>query len=586
MKYELFFQNPSSQLIHIKLNSVGEEMPIRFHLPKWRPGRYELQQFDRLVSDFSALDNEGNSLPVHRVSTHAWEVSAPKGQAFSLEYNFYADRPDGGGSWFDAEYIYINGVNLFLYRKDQMLNPHELFLHISDEVEIACGLEREGNLLKAKDFHQLVDAPILASPSLHHTIYYTNDIPLHLWFAGQCKPDFERLTHDFELYSQAQMDMFGEFPVDEYHFLFVARPIHSRHGVEHYNSTVIAMGPGPLLMTPPYYESLMEIASHELFHTWNVKALRPAEMYPYDYDRENYSSLHYVTEGITTYYGDLMLWKGNFWGFGRWIQSINGELQTHFHKGGKDFVSLTEASFGSWTNGYHSEGIPNRKISFYTKGYLVAFLTDLEIRRRTANKYCLDDVVAQMYHQVAKNNRGYTKTDYLETLERFGGSSFEDFFQKYISGTESLVPALEEAAAYYGLHLSFRPLTSQSEARFGLKLDPTQYLPKIENILPNSPAEKAGLAKGDEIVSLNGLKANQNIQKIIQYFDQDEMIEVHYFHHGELQATYLLPDNSFAGQMPQFQILGDPNERQKENRKQWQSVKKYRVANVEESHKA
>ena len=579
MKYELFFDNYASQCINIKITSKGTEYPICFHLPKWRPGRYELQQYDRLVSDFEAIDEAGVPINISRIGTHQWEVNAKPGETFHLQYSFYANRPDAGGSWLDEDFIYINGINLFLYTSETLLSPHELMLHIPSDYQIACGLEGSANHLKAQDFHQLVDAPLLAGKNLQHDEYEINGIPLHLWFAGECKPDFAKLKHDFGLFSQAQLDLFGEFPVPEYHFLFVARPIHARHGVEHYNSTVIAMGPGPQLMNPGYYESLMEISSHELFHTWNVKALRPKEMYPYDYGRENYSQLHYVTEGITTYYGDLMLWKGKYWALGRWIQSINGELQAHFKKGGKDFVSLEAASFGSWTNGYHSDGFPNRKISFYTKGYLVAFLTDVEIRRRTSNQYCLDDVIKQMYHQIAKADRGYTHSDYQGIIEQLCGSSFEDFFQKYISDTEDLLPALQETADYFGLNLKLVPLSTPGEAQFGIQIDSYQIPIQIENVLPGSPADKAGLTRGDEVVALGGIKVGADWEKVVQYLAQEEEVEIHYFHNAKLNAAILKPNETFTGKMPQFQISGNPNPIQKRNLELWQSVKKH----VEES---
>ncbi|RMG62790.1 MAG: M61 family peptidase, partial [Bacteroidetes bacterium] len=394
MTYTLTFARAAEQLIDVQLEAELPGGPSTFRLPHWRPGRYELQHYARNLGDLRAETLDGTPLSLTQLATHAWEITLPEAASIRLCYVYYATQPDAGGSWFDHDQIYVNGINLFLYRQETIEAPCNLRLQLPAGYQVGGGLPGPGPEYAFADFHQLVDTPFFASPDLIHHQFVAAGIPTHLWFMGACQPDLPRIEADICAYTEAQVQLFGTFPVADYHYLYLMLPHRFRHGVEHHNSTVITMGPGYRLMEPAFYRSFLEISSHELFHTWNVKALRPADMWPYDYRQENYSRLHYITEGITTYYGDLMLWKAGLWTLDEWLTSINGELQRHYKMGGHDRISLEEASFRSWTNGYSAEGIPNRRISFYTKGYLVALLLDLRLRLLTEHVTSLDQVMA------------------------------------------------------------------------------------------------------------------------------------------------------------------------------------------------
>lgn len=574
MKYYLAFKYPTEQLISVKVASIGTQSPVIFHLPKWRPGRYELQRFDRRVTDVSAVSGNGRPLRISRLTTHSWEVEAAQGEVFFLQYAYYADVLDGGGSYFDKDRIYVNGINLLMYREELLDEPCELFLNLPGEgYEVACGLPKVADHWLAKDFHQLVDAPFLAGRDLQHHVFDVKGVKTHLWFQGECQPDFRKLEKEFRAYSEAQIALFGEFPVPEYHYLVVVRPDLFRHGVEHYNSTVIAIGPGHRLSQKELHRAFLEVCSHELFHTWNVKAIRPKEMLPYDYGQENYSRLHYMTEGVTTYYGDLMIWKGGGWKLSQWLNSLNGVLKRFYFRGGKDTISLSQASMESWINAYNLSGAPNRQISFYVKGSLVTFLMDIEIRRLTRNEYAFDDVMHALYHDFAKKGMGYGEADVKNIIAKLTGQDFSDFFDRYIDGTTDLEPALQAAGTYIGLELFKEPFESLAIAFWGMEVNEKENpLATIENVYPNSPALQAGLSKGDEIISLNGQKVNGNLEQLIQYYGADQEIEIHFFHLGKLHKTQLARQNYFR-YIPQFVEVPDPTRRQLENRFRLQQVK-------------
>lgn len=570
MKYILSFLQPTEQLIRVEIQGVSNsENPI-FQHPKWRPGRYEVQRFDKLFADVKAFDEKGETLLVQQISTHEYKIQLAAGQKFSLQYHFYANQRDSGGCVFDSNGIYINPCNLFMYQNENFDEACEWQMNIPAHYQIACGLKREGNTLYANDFHELADSPLFASDNLLHHIFQVKDLTVNLWFMGECKPDIAKIEADFGAYSAAQIALFGDCPVSEYHYLLLMLPYRFRHGVEHQTNSVNTFGPAYTLMKKDHYESFLELCSHEFFHTWNVKYLRPADMYPYNYSKENYSHLHYVTEGVTSYYGDVMLLKSGLYDIKRFVDNINNELADHYAMGGKDYISLETASFKSWINGYGVDmGIPNRRISFYTKGYLVAFLLDYEIRKASNDAYSLDNVLYDMYQNIAKRDkRGYTKEDYKETAERYAnGKKLDEFFAQFIEGIASLDEKLKEAGEYFGLKLHYKAASAPADNLFGLQLNGNF----VQNVLPNSPAAKAGIGKFDEIMAVNGYKAAL-VEDLFAYYKDDAEIKVHFFHNEALKEVTLTNSETYRTQIPYWKVE-KADEQVEKRRESWLSIR-------------
>lgn len=587
MHYTLDVSSSIQQCIRVSLTTHCEKGGQIFHLPKWRPGRYVFQEYERLITDVEAWNDEEQKLPIVKLGTHSWEVQCPESTTLTISYLFYCNNSDAGGSYLDQEGLYVNGINLFLYQEEKIDEACTLDLPLPEDYEIGGALRKQGESYYFDNFHQLVDTPFFAGRKLIKHEFEVAGIPMFLWFQGDCKPALGKMEEDIRAYTEAQLKMFAEFPVQEYHYLYVMLPYPYRHGVEHYNSTVIAMGPGHRLMQSPMYKSFLEISSHELFHTWNVKALRPADMYPYRYDERNYSKLHYITEGITTYYGDLMLWKSQVWNIKQWLDAINGELRRHYSMGGKEFISLEQASFDSWVNGYTTEGIPNRRISFYTKGNIVSMLIDGKIRKATRNQASLDTAVGLLYHRVTKDNRGYTKEDYIKALEDVSGESFTEFFDKYISGIADLQEALAEMGDYMGLKLIESPPERLEQIVWGLKSSNLSEMGvKIESLLPASPLALAGLNKGDEIIAINGKKIKKDLEHLLGYFAEESEVELTYFHRNKLYqvSVPLIVQKRFM--VPQFMPLANPSSEQLVNRASWQKVELFQPSKYVEEEKA
>jgi predicted metalloprotease with PDZ domain len=570
MQYNLSFEHPHQHLVRVNLSLSPAEQSQTLLLSSWRPGRYELAPYAENICDFEAKTASGKPLTITKTAYNAWQIAPSANEAILVSYKYLAIDRSAGASNFDSTQIYLNPINLLVYVEGTINEPCEVQLHLPSDYQLACGMRREGNTLFAKDFHELADCPLFAAADMQCLTVNKNGIDFHLWFLGQVRPDEVQVKSDFSKFISAQIKLFGAAPFDVYHFLFQMRDDAFYHGVEHQNSTVIALGPAIMLMHPDLYEEFLGVSSHELFHAWNVKAIRPVDMQPYRYGGQNYSRLHYVTEGVTTYYGDLMLLKSGVWDLQHFLKVFNNSaVKRAFNTDGWKHISLEEASFDSWVNGY-KDAIPNRKISFYNKGALVAFLLDWRIREATSNARSLDHIMVQMWEQFGKTGKGYTRQDYQSIAESVSGLNLNDFFAQFISGTVPLFAELEKAANYFGLFFISMPYASHSLRLFGFSFETST---EVKQIFEGSPAEIAGLEKGDRIVAVNGRETtNSNLELVLGFFANENEVTFSLFRQSRLHQVVLKQTADWIGVNYGFAENAAATPAQLQNRKSWMEL--------------
>ncbi len=523
MHYHISYQNPHSHYIDInfEINDIQSDK-IKIQLPAWRPGRYELANFAKNIQKWEALDSSGNVLKSKKLKKDLWEVECKGLDSVSIRYNYFANELNAGSTFLDAKQLYINGVNCFLYVPDRINEPCSMSLDLPENYQIACGLNSiEKFQFEAKDFHELVDCPLIASADLIHETYKIDTTTFYLWFQGECKIDFDTLIKDFKTFSKKQMELFQGFPTKEYHFLFQILPHKAYHGVEHSNSTVCLLGPSYQLMDKNgMYKELLGVSSHELFHTWNIKRIRPVEMWPYDYSQENYSRLGYLAEGATTLYGDLMLLRSKVFTLEEYFETFNQLLDRHFNTAGVLNLSVADSSFDTWLDGY-TAGIPNRKSSIYTEGALITFMLDMIIRKQTDNQKSFDEVILSFYQDFYLKNKGISEKDYFSTVNDISTVDNQKFFENYVNGFEDYTAALKEALNQIGLTYDALAPDNLYEAHLGFKIVENDRKFNVTAIYPNSVAEKAGLAIGDELISINSYTVGSDFNDWCQYFKAD-----------------------------------------------------------------
>ena len=441
-------------------------------------------------------------------------MAGAAGRTVRVRYNFFARQMDAGGSWLDENQLYLNPVQCLLYAEGREQEGCELRLELPETWQLACGLPHTAaNALAASNFDELADSPLIASPTLVHQQYEAGGLPFHIWVQGGAALNWPRILADFKAFSEEQLQLFGGLPVADYHFLNQFLPYKHYHGVEHHNSTVIVLGPAEQLMQESLYKELLGVSCHELFHTWNIKSIRPAEMVPYDYRRENYFRTCYVAEGITTYYGEYLLARAHVRTPDQYFAELDTVLAKHYADAGGDNLSLADASMDLWLDGY-KPGVPDRKVSVYHKGALVALLLDLTIRQLHQHGRSLDDVMRRLYDEFGKTGTGYTDDDYARLVSEVAGRNMQRYFDQFINGTAPLLEPLDKALHTVGCQLLKRENPSEAERVFGLRVLPKADRTNVAYLWPGSPAE-AVLSMDDEIVAVNGVREVPNSQLLL-----------------------------------------------------------------------
>ncbi len=452
MHYLITAARPENRFLEIQytIDKVSSRH-LEVQLPAWRPGRYELQNFAKNIRTFSVTDDKGSSISFQKITKDRWRLDTENCRSVTITYTYYANQQNAGSSYIDTELWYLNFINFCLYTEGRINDPCEIELQVPENYTIACGLTAsKPGRLQAKDFYQLVDSPLLASPRLKHLQFEGHGVSFHVWFEGITEFDNDRLLKDFRAFTDAQIDAMGEFPEKEYHFLNLVLPTAFYHGVEHRNSTMIVLGPhdeGENL-----YTDLLGVSSHELFHAWNVIRIRPAELLPYDFTRENYFTTCFVAEGCTTYYGDLFLRRSGVFDDEAYLKELHVYMKRHFEQAGQASLSLTESSFDLWLDGYEA-GIPQRKVSVYMKGALAALILDLYLRKISGHARSLDNVMQIMWQRFGRPFIGYSYQDYVSVAEEVTGHPLTWYWEECINGNVPLETRLNEALAFVGLEM-------------------------------------------------------------------------------------------------------------------------------------
>jgi predicted metalloprotease with PDZ domain len=499
---------------------------ILLQLAAWRPGRYELGNFSKNIRAWKAECVDGQALRFRKLSKDMWEVDCHGSSHVTVSYEYYAADLNAGSTYLDEDQLYINPVNCFFYNPHAMEEDYEISFGLPLDYQIASGMKQiSKHVLSARDYDELADCPLIASASLKHLLYETNGLRFNVWIQGEVLLEEARMLNEFSAFTKAQLQIFEDIPCDEYHFLFQFTPYFIRHGVEHRNSTVIAMGPAADFQNDVLFKDLLGISCHELFHAWNVKCIRPIEMMPYDFTKENYSRSGYVYEGVTTYYGDLLLWRSGCISDAEWFQIIEGHVQDHVSNHGRYNLSVADSSFDTWLDGY-APGIPWRKVSIYNEGFLLAMIFDLLIIQASGSQRSLDEVMKLMYERYGKKHLGYTSGDYQQTVEEVLGRSMKYEFEEFVFGNADYLPLLENVFSMIGLSLTGSPGGKWSDAFLGLSVEEVAQKVSVLSVFPGSPADLAGLWNGDEIIAVNGTVPYKNFQLLFRMIDGPVTLDI------------------------------------------------------------
>lgn len=504
MAFTVSMEQPNTHYYHVIFRGEGmKDKTQDFKMPVWTPGYYQIMDYARNVLNFRAEDGPGNPLAWEKTAKNTWRVKSGKDASITVSYDVYAFNRSVADSYLDDERGFISPTGVFMHVAGRIQHPVTVTVRpYQNWTRVSTGLDPvEGwpNTFFAPDFDILYDCPILIG-NQEILKFEVQGIP-HV-FAGINLGTIDRakFTADLKRMVESAVTLIGEIPYRHYTFLAIGP---GGGGLEHLNSTALTFNASGLT-SPAGYKRWLSFVSHEYFHHYNVKRIRPITLGPFDYDRENYTNLLWVSEGISVYYEDVILNRAGLLSRDEVLERFQSSIARFENGSGHLFQSATESSFDTWMKFFSRGGnTANTTISYYDKGAALGMLLDFKIRNETKNQKSLDDVMRTLYRKFYKEKkRGFTDQEFREVCESEAGGSLSEIFE-YASTVKGI--DYPRYFAYAGLDIDVQP-RELAGAWFGAAAQDQNGNLMILNVEMDSPALEAGLSVQDEIIALDGTR--------------------------------------------------------------------------------
>jgi predicted metalloprotease with PDZ domain len=563
-RYQISPHDPAAHLFEVRL-TVANPAPEGqvFVMPAWIPGSYMIRDYARNVVAIRA-ESDGLDVPLTKLDKSSWHA-APVQKPLTLVAEIYAYDPSVRGAHLDETHAYFNGPCVFFAVSGQEDRPCELEILLPPgdtgrDWRVATSMRRKDappygfGTFEAGDYAELIDHPVEIG---HLTIgeFEVTGIPHAIAIRGKTRVDMGRLCHDLRTLCERHVALLGvPDGFDRYLFL-VHAPGSGYGGLEHRwsSSLVCARESLPARgddIVGDAYRTFLGLASHEYFHSWNVKRMKPAAFTPYDLSAESYTELLWVFEGVTSYYDDLALVRSGLIDEKSYLELLGRTITRVLRGGGRLRQSVAESSFDAWTKFYKQDAnAPNAIVSYYAKGSLIALTLDLKLRSETEGRVSLDDVMKACWKRWGDTGEGMPEDGFEAVAAEVSGLDLGDFFDASVRGTGEL--PLETLLATHGVDFKLRPASGSGDKGgqkledakqrgvwLGATLAETNGRSTFASVMNGGPAEMAGVAPGDEAVALDGLQltaANAD-SRLKAYRDGDEL-ELVVFRGDELQTT-------------------------------------------------
>ena len=508
--------------IAIKRTTNGPQEE-RLVLPVWTPGSYMVREFARHVQDFAAKDAAGQPLKWEKTNKDTWRVITNGAREWHATYRVYANELSVRTSELNSDHAFWNNATLLMYLEGFLKSPSTVRVLAPDVWKVATGLPvvpGQKNTFRADNFDILYDSPFEAS-DFKTLVFNVKGVPHRIVIDGKGNYDPERMRLDVQKIVETQVALMGEIPYRDYTFILHLRS-NAGGGLEHLNSTALgyprfgfrirsgdratSAAPNASETQERDYRGFLSLVSHEFFHLWNVKRIRPDALGPFDYTQENYTKVLWVAEGITDYYSDLALRRAGLITESDFLNATARSMQQLQNTPGRREQTVEESSFDSWIKYYRQdENSINSQVSYYDKGALLGLLLDLEIRKRSSGAKSLDDVMRYLYAEFFKKERNYGPSDFQKACELMAGSGLEEFFNKYVRGTEEL----DYNAALEAAGLRLDTTSGAGAVYFGADVAQDNDRLIVRRVYAGSPAYEQGLNTGDQIIALDNMRVTR-----------------------------------------------------------------------------
>jgi len=544
-RHDLSFPQYKNQYVHVILTLPVNSDQIELSMPSWTPGSYLIRDYATHLENFEASGGDGRHLDAVKVAKNRWRIATAGARKLIVNYDIWAGVLHVSSSWISSDFALINGAGVFLYTEDSRNWPQQVIVNRPASWSNTQTSLKPGpgdNEFLAQDYDELIDSPIVAgnAPQYRFEVGGQGYVLVNTGETGLW--DGERSARDLAALVKAQQQFWGINPFDR-DYLFLNFQLESKGGLEHDHSTVLMSSKWAMRNNKDYIKWLA-LVSHEFFHSWNVRRMRPEALARYDYDSEVYTRELWLAEGLSSYYDNLLLFRSALIEVKDYFELLAAEFRNYETVPGRKVRSAELASFDSWIKHYvpDANGV-NSTVSYYRKGALIGFVADSAIRRETGGKASLDTVMRRMYSLYGPDGQGrgsYPPGAFETVVESVAGPDVRAKIENLLQTTAD--PDLDEALDWYGLLLDRAPSRSVAEKSgspvptgFGLTWGKEDSLLIVEHVIIGSTGATAGILPGDELLAINGSRmTTKNIDKRVRQLLPGETVELTLVRHEQL----------------------------------------------------
>ena len=535
LHYQIEFDDYRQHLVHVTLRFLADPTQV-LTLPTWIPGSYLIREFSKHIESVKASDEDGRLLKISKFEKNKWRLFNTDHELITVEYDVYAYDLSVRGAYVDQNRLYINPACACIGLEGQEDKPVEVEVFLPPELkhfQLATGLESKSLVkgrytLKAKNYAQLIDSPFELADQARFS-FDANGIAHEFVVSGQHKMNAERMKQDIKKICSTEISMFGSAPFENYTFMTMATA-NSYGGLEHPNSTSLISPRDDLpkanepVEPSENYQRFLGLCSHEYFHSWLVKFIRPENFVNYNLNREGYTSLLWIFEGFTSYYDDLILLRSGVINQDSYIKLLKAQIDRYLQNPGRDIQTVAESSFDAWVKFYRQdENSNNAGTSYYNKGCLVALCLDLGLRLRGSS---LDALMRKLYEN-AQNGIQVNERTIYELCNALTGDDWAEQIDHLINTTDEL--PLDQLFPEFGVSYT---LKNDKTLPFGLKLADKPEGVVVQSARRDGVGAKAGLSAQDVIIAIDGVKAS--VKLLEQYAKDEGVFTVYAFRRDEL----------------------------------------------------
>lgn len=510
VRHTISFPRRHNQFVHVRSQWPGQAGAVELAMPSWTPGSYLIRDYAAQLEGLSATSESGQPLTVTKLAKNRWRIDAGAEQGFEVEYDIWAGKLGVADNWVESDVAVLNGAGLFLYSDSS--RPLEQQLQVSlpaDWPHVHTSLKPlpGGQGFVAADYDELVDSPVLAGRTVARDFEVAGQ-PYALVLSRENRLwDADRSADDIARLVQAQQRFWGHDPFDR-KYLFMNVFSSRRSGLEHDHSTLMTGRPWTMRDRGEYIKWLA-LVSHEFFHSWNIRRMRPAVLDEYEYDHEVYTRELWLAEGLTSYYDNLLLFRSGLIDVADYFDLLAEEFRVYETTPGRQVRSAEDASFDTWIKHYREDDNKvNSTVSYYRKGAVIGFVTDMEIRRATRGRSSLDDVMRTMYSRYGHREAGqggYPPGAFEVEVGKLAGAGVRTRVENLLRTTGEA--GLDEALAWYGLVLN-RAGNANGEPLLGVGVSWVNQDGQLvaEQVVQGYSGASAGILPGDELLAVDGLR--------------------------------------------------------------------------------